>query len=70
MNGFKDSVWSIPYLGVIIITSAIVLAFLGTIFGKIEANIVKGSTIPDSRTIPTYLALFIFAEVSQPMAKW
>ncbi|CAN6648096.1 hypothetical protein TRVA0_023S00100 [Trichomonascus vanleenenianus] len=63
---FGASLWSSPFFLTVFVSSAVCLAFLGFIFGRFELDVVKGSPqSPESRAIPTYLALFIFAEVYQ-----
>lgn len=63
---FPGSFWSSPFFFVVTTTSIIVLVFLCYIFGRFEHDIVKGAPeTPQSRTIPTYLAIFIFAELYQ-----
>lgn len=63
---FPRSTWCMPYFVTVLLSSGVVLAFLGYIFGVFESN-VKGDAPESSetRTIPTYLALFIFAELYQ-----
>jgi hypothetical protein len=61
---FPGSWWSFPFFLTVIVTSMVVLAFLGFIFSTFETNIVPWATqTSETKTIPTYLALFIFAEV-------
>jgi hypothetical protein len=61
---FRGSSWSLPFLITIVVSSAVTLSFLGYTFAAFEANTIGDASVaPESRTIPTYLALFIFAEV-------
>lgn len=67
---FKGSTWSGPFLLNIVVCAIINLAFLCYIFGQFESNLKHDiSATPETRTIPTYLALFIFAQVSQKRGK-
>lgn len=65
---FRGSSWSLPFLITIVASSIVTLSFLGYTFGAFESNTIGDSSIaPESRTIPTYLALFIFAEVCKKL---
>lgn len=65
---FPRSIWSMPYFMTVVISSAVVLGFLCYIFGMFEINIKQDAPqSADTRTIPTYLALFIFAEIYQSL---
>ncbi|KAK9458510.1 uncharacterized protein V1516DRAFT_630578 [Lipomyces oligophaga] len=64
----KQINWSITLFTLAFIDAAIVLAFEGYVFGKFEAHL-NSDIDADQRAytvaIPTYLALFVFAEVYQ-----
>ncbi|KAK9476521.1 hypothetical protein V1514DRAFT_354238 [Lipomyces japonicus] len=67
--------WSISFLSVVVIEAVVVLALEGYVFGKFEANInanIDAEQRKNSNTggIPTYLALFIFAEVYKLVLSW
>ncbi|KAK9454780.1 hypothetical protein V1511DRAFT_511432 [Dipodascopsis uninucleata] len=67
--------WGLVFLSNVFVQSAIVLSLEGYVFGKFQANINVDSDEAqksDSKTvaIPTYLALFIFAELYQLLLTW
>lgn len=63
----KPSRWAPPFFLTVAGTSLIVLVLVVVVFSTFENNVVEttNDTLSQSRTIPTYLALFIFAQLFQ-----
>lgn len=71
MLGLPPGRWSKPLFATVVVTAVVVLAFLAYIFATFQGNVMPGAPDgDDSHTIPTYLALFIFAEVYQVVVCW
>ncbi|KAI9868129.1 MAG: hypothetical protein M1813_006874 [Trichoglossum hirsutum] len=61
-----NTLWTWSFLIVAFIQAAIVLGFEGFVFAKFQTSLKEGARgQPQSRTIPTYLTLFIFGFVYQ-----
>ncbi|KAF8474282.1 hypothetical protein BDZ91DRAFT_789898 [Kalaharituber pfeilii] len=58
--------WTWSFLTIALLESAIILGFEGFVFATFQNNIIYRSGVnnpPQTRTIPTYLTLFIFAHI-------
>ncbi|KAI9682908.1 MAG: hypothetical protein M1829_006344 [Trizodia sp. TS-e1964] len=61
-----NSTWTWAFITIAFIQAVIVLAFEGYVFAKFQISLNDGARDrPESRTIPTYLTLFIFGFVYQ-----
>jgi hypothetical protein len=72
-EGMKKSMtgWAWGFIAVTLIQAAIVLAIEGYIFSLFESALLPGTTnSPYSRTIPTYLALYIFGFLYENWLAW
>ncbi|KAI9682227.1 MAG: hypothetical protein M1817_000281 [Caeruleum heppii] len=63
--------WTWAFFIVAILQAAITLGFEGYVFAIFETGLTPGSgTLPEARSIPTYLTLFIFGFVYQIVLVW